>query len=347
MLMAKRIEKWDILKFFLIFTVVLGHLADYYTGDSQTMKNLYLFIYTFHMPLFIFVSGLFSKRTVNEKRFDKMAGYLIIYLFLKVLLALYKLVADGVIALDLFIDKGLPWFMFATFAFLLITCAVKKIKPWIVITVSLILALAVGYTDQVGDVLSLSRIIVFFPFFYLGYITDPEKLVDFTNKPAVKILSVAALIVLAVAIFGFGKYFYFTRPLFTGRNNYYTEQIRSYFPYSFLLRLGCYFVSFFSGLAIISVTPNHTKIPYISAMGTRTVSVYVYHYIVFYVLFTHLELRERLTVLLPDMILIVFVPLALAITMFLSLKWFSEPLEKLMLIPVNIRLKIKQKAQKP
>lgn len=85
--MAKRIEKWDILKFFLIFTVVLGHIADFYTDKSEAMQYLYLFIYIFHMPLFIFVSGLFSKRTVNERRIDKIAGYMIVYFFTKLVLA--------------------------------------------------------------------------------------------------------------------------------------------------------------------------------------------------------------------------------------------------------------------
>ena len=87
--MAKRIEKWDVLKFVLIFTVVLGHIADYYAAESQVMQGLYMFIYTFHMPLFIFVSGLFSKRTVNEFRIDKIFGYIVVYLFLKLLLAVY------------------------------------------------------------------------------------------------------------------------------------------------------------------------------------------------------------------------------------------------------------------
>ena len=49
---ANRLQKWDILKCFLIFLVVLGHVADFYTKESQGMRNLYLLIYTFHMPLF-------------------------------------------------------------------------------------------------------------------------------------------------------------------------------------------------------------------------------------------------------------------------------------------------------
>lgn len=160
--MAKRVEKWDLLKFFLIFTVVLGHIAEFYIYESQTMENLFLFIYTFHMPLFIFISGLFSKRTIKENRFDKIAGYLLVYLFIKLLFMLYNLVRYKVFSLNLFNDGGLPWFIFAMLVLPLITCAVKKVKAPIVLGVSLLISLVVGYIEPVGTVLSLSRIIVFF-----------------------------------------------------------------------------------------------------------------------------------------------------------------------------------------
>ena len=64
----ERVSLWDNAKFLLIFLVVLGHFADYYTKDSLNMRRLFLFIYLFHMPAFIFISGLFSKNTVNHKR---------------------------------------------------------------------------------------------------------------------------------------------------------------------------------------------------------------------------------------------------------------------------------------
>ncbi|MBR5262525.1 MAG: acyltransferase family protein, partial [Clostridia bacterium] len=72
-----RLEKWDILKFVLIFFVVFGHFSEQYAG----MTGLFFFIYSFHMPLFIFVSGLFSKRTINENRYDKIFTYFVLYVF--------------------------------------------------------------------------------------------------------------------------------------------------------------------------------------------------------------------------------------------------------------------------
>ena len=63
--MGKRIALWDNLKLFLIFLVVLGHLTLQYFYSSQMFCTVTMVIYTFHMPAFVFVSGLFSKKAIN------------------------------------------------------------------------------------------------------------------------------------------------------------------------------------------------------------------------------------------------------------------------------------------
>lgn len=58
--MTERIYKFDNLKAVLIFLVVFGHFLELVEGHEL----LYLVIYSFHMPLFMFLSGYFA-------RFDK------------------------------------------------------------------------------------------------------------------------------------------------------------------------------------------------------------------------------------------------------------------------------------
>lgn len=62
----KRDAKWDNVKLILIILVVVGHVADYYMSKSTIMYIIRFYIYIFHMPAFLFVSGLFSKRVVRE-----------------------------------------------------------------------------------------------------------------------------------------------------------------------------------------------------------------------------------------------------------------------------------------
>ena len=45
---VKRIEKWDILKFFLIFLVVLGHIVQNFKDGTGWMDATFFWIYTFH-----------------------------------------------------------------------------------------------------------------------------------------------------------------------------------------------------------------------------------------------------------------------------------------------------------
>jgi fucose 4-O-acetylase-like acetyltransferase len=58
--MKKRIEYVDALKGFGIFCVLWGHSIQYLRTDSSFLENeIYAFIYSFHIPLFFFISGLF------------------------------------------------------------------------------------------------------------------------------------------------------------------------------------------------------------------------------------------------------------------------------------------------
>jgi len=59
--MENRIALWDNLKFFLVTCVVIGHFADQFTDVSKIYDSIFLFIYSFHIPLFIFIAGLMLK----------------------------------------------------------------------------------------------------------------------------------------------------------------------------------------------------------------------------------------------------------------------------------------------
>ena len=69
---AQKRNIWlDNVKGFLIVCVVAGHFLesgiDYH---SSMCKSLFLFIYSFHMPLFVFVSGYFSKKIYKDGQYN-------------------------------------------------------------------------------------------------------------------------------------------------------------------------------------------------------------------------------------------------------------------------------------
>ncbi len=336
-----RSGKWDILKFFLVFLVVLGHAAEYYIAGSETMKSLFIFIYTFHMPVFIFVSGLFAKRTVNEKRVDKMLGYLIIYAVLKLYPFIYRNLAGKSAGFNLFIENGVPWFMLALFWFNLITIIIRKIPMKIVLPVSVLLACLAGYSDEIGDFLVLSRTVVYFPFFFLGYSISQQKIESFCSKKVLKCISCAVLILFAVFVFWAGDDIYWLRPLLTGRNPF--SMLKEYEQLGFVIRLIYYLVVSVIGLSLIVVIPSKTHSGLFEKLGQRTLAVYGLHYIVFFFMYEKYDCIGLFEKFFGQFAQWTVIPVSIAVTLFFSLGFFNSALSFLMSLPTRLLSLIRRK----
>lgn len=65
-MIVQRLDWIDALKSILIIIVIWGHLIQYYSGETEFWENsIWEIIYSFHMPLFIFISGYFFKNKPN------------------------------------------------------------------------------------------------------------------------------------------------------------------------------------------------------------------------------------------------------------------------------------------
>ena len=64
--LGSRIAYIDFLKAFAIATVLLGHSVEQLSGDAFWDHPIWTFLYLFHMPLFMFVSGLFFKSSLQK-----------------------------------------------------------------------------------------------------------------------------------------------------------------------------------------------------------------------------------------------------------------------------------------
>ncbi len=319
---SSRLEKWDILKFILIFLVVLGHIADFSTRSNEYMRTLYLAIYTFHMPLFIFVSGLFAKKTVNEKRKDRIFGYLVMYFVLKFINFLYFWISAGKTSFSVFTETGLPWFMLALFAHSLITIAVKDFSPKYVMVFGVLVACLAGYDKNINSFLALSRIIVFFPFYYAGYLFDTKKIETHCRKALPKTLSVIIITAFVLTAVFFGERYYWLRPLVTGANPF--ASLNTCEEYGFLIRLGYYAVAAALCYAVIVLTPSKTPLGIAAKIGRRTLPVYAFHYIILYVLYYNIGIQPMLENLSPIHWEWFSLPLALAVTLFSANGLFNK-----------------------
>lgn len=272
--MKERIYLFDNLKCLLIILVVVGHFIDGGgTNEYRSMRALFVFIYAFHMPLFLFVSGLFTKRK-DQLDISRVLSFVCIGFVLKIAIAFISFVFGRDVHFSLLSDAGVAWFMFALAAYLVLAWLLRNSNKTVVLGLSVSLALAVGYDSSVGDFLYLSRIIVFFPFFWLGYCLDPQEIVKFTRKPSVRVMSISVVLIFALMCILCTNEVYAYRSMFTGRNPY--SGISAIEDCSWINRLIALSLSTILSIGFISLVPNRA-VPFFTAAGKRTLQVFFWH----------------------------------------------------------------------
>lgn len=317
----ERVSLWDNAKFLLIFLVVLGHFADYYTKDSLNMRRLFLFIYLFHMPAFIFISGLFSKNTVNHKRYRKVFEYFFIYLFIRMFLFVTRSLCYGEVAkFSLFPSTGVSWYIFALAVFILITMCLKDLNRTYFLIFAVVLACFTGYDSSVGSEFALSRIIVYYPFFLAGYYMEQEKLVTILKKKHITAVSAVVFAIFAFFIYRYIDRIYWVRPLLTGQNPF--GSLKQYYKYGMFLRFAYYLVVFLLIFCLISLIPQRNSI--FTVWGQRSLQVYALHFGFCYLIFGNMRLDLILDKLFSGHKWIL--PAAFLVTVFLSLKFWEKVL---------------------
>lgn len=319
---AVRIAKWDNAKAILIFLVVFGHAITPLVSDGEIIRSVFLWITAFHMPLFMFLTGLFSKSFVNAPKFGymKILSYVILYFFMKLTIYLTLGLTRSFGDFRWTSESGVPWYIFVTAVFMSITYLLKRFNHKKILIIAFVLALSVGYIKEIGDTFMLSRIFVYYPYFFLGFMLDREKLLRFTSKIYVKITSLAVIAVFTFVIFYLGDDIYSIRYALTG-NNPYSEFGADWAPFGILLRSGCYLVSSLVSLAVLSIVPVK-KIPVLTYVGSKTLNVYALHRQAQYA-FQYTLMVPLMAVLPENLILPVFFAISLVLTLVLSLKPFD------------------------
>lgn len=228
------------------------------------------------MPAFIFVNGLFSKKTVEEKNYKKIFEFLILYLFTKVIYCLCEIFAGGGndLRFDLFNIRAFPWYALSLFEFYLITILFKNINNKFMIAFSIIFSCVSGYCKNLGSFLSLSRTIIFYPFFYVGYIIDVNKVYEKFKSVKYKVLSVIFFITLGVFVYHFSPYIpdiiKFLYGSYSYHNIEFVENLGGIYRFIY------YFIVFCAIFFLISICPKNKSV--ISILGKRTLNVYCLHY---------------------------------------------------------------------
>lgn len=265
----------DNLKVLLIFLVVFGHLIERYIDTNITLMGIYLFIYSFHMPLFIFISGFLSKNTNKSKKIF-FKNLLIPYIVLNIIWYSLAYIYTGKTNLPIIYPGWTLWFLLSLFFWRISLRYLIKIKY--ILPISFILGILVGLVPN-GSFLSFSRTIFFLPYFLLGYYCDLKKLKKLNKlNNLIALIGVCGFIFLGIYIakhnildykFLYGSYSY--KEL---KFNVYTGMLYRTILYIISILLSCF---------ICILTPKVKT--FYSNMAKSTMYIYVFHIYVILAIF--------------------------------------------------------------
>lgn len=319
---ADRLCKYDNAKAALILLVVIGHFSEAYTGESSFCRSMFMAIYTFHMPAFFFISGLFSKGRMRSfgDVWSRSAPLLLLCLLCNFIRFLSVFIYDYGTAFRVFRLSNVSWYLFALFAFFMLTYAVRNLHPGYVLGLSILVSLIIGYDDTLGSWFAVYRIAHLFPFFYLGYLCKVRQLETLWRRKSLKAAAWGVLLVFLVLCYRFPGQIYHFRKLVTGANSYYTMPFEVN-AFTWTYQLMYYAVVLVILAAFLCVIPSG-RIPVVSLVGKRTLSVYILHLFIVETIVRH---EGWLAPFMGSnrMILVTFIVLSSCIVLVLSLKPFA------------------------
>lgn len=277
MVEKKRDILFDNIRVVLIILVVFGHVIEQIRFEDGIFVGIYNFIYLFHMPLFVFCSGAFAKS--DKKRIIRK--YLIPYVVFQTLYGIFDVYIMKAEKFHFLESYYVLWYILALAVWSLILPGFNTKGSWkkqtLLLGISMGVGLLAGYIDVVGKAFSLSRILVFFPFFLSGYYIKQEGfgknviayVMAYKEKKGVPWLCVGILVVLGIGI-------YKCSPMIN------TWALYGYTSYAFqgytvYFRIFQYMAGFSLGILIFMVIQG--KKPLLPFVAKHSMGIYLSHVI--------------------------------------------------------------------
>ena len=180
----------DGIKFLLIFLVILGHIPFSSLGLHQV-------IYSFYMPLFVFLSGYFSKPQEPHKLFSSCFRLFRIFLVFDILHIIIQYFIEGK-------PLTINYLIYPQFALWYLLCLIywriaisfkplSEIKGWHLLIIAII-SIAAGFIP-VNSEFSYQRAFAFFPFFVIGYYFKQNQLMVIMRSKKIWLTIVSIIII--------------------------------------------------------------------------------------------------------------------------------------------------------
>ena len=223
----------------VLFLLVLGYLAAYIPPDKNWMFAFagLIFPYVVFQTLYFFFNTYVLKNTGVTYNFTDPAWTL--------------------------------WYLLSLAFWGVIVQFIKKVDIKVIL-MAFVIGLLAGFNNKIGSYLSLSRTLVFFPFFLLGFYCNKNK-IDFDkfkkNKLFVIVISLLSVVIVL------GLYLYLNNINVMWLYSFLSYQSLNY---NLIIRFGIYLVALILSAMIMIVVPN-SKIYKITNIGINSMVVYLLH----------------------------------------------------------------------
>ncbi|GAA1999665.1 acyltransferase family protein [Nocardioides kribbensis] len=264
-------DPWfDNAKMALVTLVVLGH-SWVLLPESGLRDHLYDFLYAWHVPAFVFVTGYLSRSfTWSRRRLWQLVRTVAVpYVLFECALALFRIYVGGEELENLFRDPHWPmWYLSALFFWRLLTPVFTALPAAVAIAVAVVTSLAAGL--WAGDTLDMARVLGLLPFFVLGLAATPQRLERLRTpwlRPVAVVAFVAAWVLTTWTDTWASTEWYYYRALYGELD---VSDTRAFLTRSVLLVSGT--VLAWSFLALV---PRRGG--WFTRMGAWTLVVYLFH----------------------------------------------------------------------
>lgn len=274
-----RYESLDSLKFILIFFVIYGHVSEHYICESQVHVVITNFIYTFHMPLFILLSGFFSKKLTTTKFFKEAFKLLLVFLIFD---TTYYTIFEDFNFKEFILT---PWFHLWYIPCLLLCrtyiLIMRKFNKYYVLLFTFIVAISLDDMDfSYRTIFAINRTIHFLPFFVTGYYLNNSSIKKIYNTHIVFPISILLMTLTTICVF-------FNTEEFSYPMGCYIKTRMDALCYSPFQYLSSIIIS----LSVVSLC----RFTYFSEYGKKTLFIYIYHMFILniiYVIFSYCNIES-------------------------------------------------------
>ena len=201
-MLKQRDAMMDNLKALLLFCVAFGHTLDVYKGAGGIELYLMKYIYLFHMPLFAFITGYFTKN-LEKARNTAVEKCLIPYIIFQ---GVYVIMANMMIHLglanfnsdvfnsSLIVPSSAFYYLLAVFFWKMFAKDIMILKHPVIMSV--FLGVVISLTGMKEFHIGYGSVFSLLPFFVMGVLCDSELI-----KKIRKIPKILAWFVLVLGIF--------------------------------------------------------------------------------------------------------------------------------------------------